>query len=1028
MRGRRGTVRLGGWTLALAQLGLLLLAGSASAGGPISLLTEANLRIDGAAANDNAGISVAAAGDVNGDGRDDIVIGAWNADHNGRTDSGSAYVVYGAAAPSNVDLNSLGSAGFRIDGAAAGDNAGFSVHATDDIDADGRDDIVVGAPNADNNSRTDSGSAYVVYGQQAADPADVDLAQIGTGGSAAARGMRIDGAAAGDVAGVVVAGAGDINHDGRYDVAVAARGADGVISVSRVNAGVVYVVYAQGTGDVPDIDLAGLTGAATTRGMRIEGGSQNSQIGSAVSSVGDFNGDGHDDLAMGAQLDGISATGLAWVIYGQQVADPADVSLAAPGSRGMQVTGAAGNDGLGISVAGAGDFNGDGRSDLIVGALFADNNSRSSSGSAYVIYGEQAADPTDVNLATGSATRWMRIDGASANDRTGASAAGDGDINGDGRDDVLVGAPLADGGGRSDSGSAYAVYGQGTADPADLDLAQITGSAETRGLRIDGASSSNNTVNPAGAGASVAIIADLDADGRAEPAIGAPQADNSGRTDSGSAYVVYGGSRLHHRTTTFTDPPPFGDGDGLAEPGETLQINSRLENLGGASITGISGTMSSTTPGVAIGAPTASWPDIGAGASAQNTPPFTATLSSSYDCTTPLRLSFAVASSSGSPSVPDKLIRIGARSFTTSGDVPKTIPDNNPAGVDSIISGLPGGTVAGLVVRIDGITHTFDADLKITLTHGGKTVVLFNRHGGNGDNITNLVFDDSAATAVSSAAAPFTGTFRPTSTLSDFDGDSTTGAWTLNVSDNAGMDVGTLNSWAIGAFGSCPAPPASPPSIATGAASGVTQDAATLNGDLDANGTATSYAFEWGTTTAYGNQTTPADGGSGTDPVPVSAALSALTPATTYHYRALALRGGMVLATGADQTFTTPAGADGGGGDPGAGGGGGDTGGGGDAGGGSGGGTSADTTPPETRIDAGPASKTRRAKATFAFSADEPATFKCSLDGKGFAPCNSPTTFRVKTGRHKLLVEAIDAAGNVDLTPASRTWKRKRRH
>ncbi len=121
------------------------------------------MRIAAAAATTSTGFSVNGAGDVNGDGRDDVILGSHGADNNSRSNSGSAYVIYGQSANANIDLNAFATAqGFRIDGAATGDNNGISVAGAGDVNGDGRDDVITGAQTADNNSRTDSGSAYVV--------------------------------------------------------------------------------------------------------------------------------------------------------------------------------------------------------------------------------------------------------------------------------------------------------------------------------------------------------------------------------------------------------------------------------------------------------------------------------------------------------------------------------------------------------------------------------------------------------------------------------------------------------------------------------------------------------------------------------------------------------------------------------------------------------------------------------------------------------------------------------------------------
>ena len=148
----------------LAAVSAVALAVLPQQQGSVDLLTQANITLDGAAASDRSGFSVASAGDVNGDGRSDVIVGAPAADPSSRSDAGSSYVIYGSASPSNVDLGSLGSAGFRIDGAAAGDQSGYSVASAGDVNGDGRSDVIVGAPYADPSSRSAAGSSYVIYG------------------------------------------------------------------------------------------------------------------------------------------------------------------------------------------------------------------------------------------------------------------------------------------------------------------------------------------------------------------------------------------------------------------------------------------------------------------------------------------------------------------------------------------------------------------------------------------------------------------------------------------------------------------------------------------------------------------------------------------------------------------------------------------------------------------------------------------------------------------------------------------------
>ena len=212
--------------------------------GRVDLLSQPSLRIDGAAALDQAGASVAGAGDVNGDGLDDLLVGA---PERGPLDAGAAYVVFGRETPENVNLGALGRDGFRITGAAGDDRAGVAVAGAGDVNGDGLDDVLVGADLADNNGRSGSGSAYVVFGRRAAD--NVDLADLGEAG------FRIDGAASSDGAGASVAGAGDMNGDGLDDLLVGAPGGGLLVS-----SGAAYVVFGQETSTNVDLDALGAGG------------------------------------------------------------------------------------------------------------------------------------------------------------------------------------------------------------------------------------------------------------------------------------------------------------------------------------------------------------------------------------------------------------------------------------------------------------------------------------------------------------------------------------------------------------------------------------------------------------------------------------------------------------------------------------------------------------------------------------------------------------------------------------------------
>jgi hypothetical protein len=187
----------------------------------LALLDGANgFRLDGIDAYDGSGSAVAGAGDVNGDGFDDLIVGAQGAGPNGQNRAGEIYVVFGAAggfAPS-LDLASLdGTNGFRLDGIAAYDESGASVAGVGDVNGDAIDDLVLGAPGAMRNGGAFSGASYVLFGSAAAFEANIDLVDLD-----GSNGFRLDGAEPGDSSGFSVEGAGDVNGDGIGDLIVGA--------------------------------------------------------------------------------------------------------------------------------------------------------------------------------------------------------------------------------------------------------------------------------------------------------------------------------------------------------------------------------------------------------------------------------------------------------------------------------------------------------------------------------------------------------------------------------------------------------------------------------------------------------------------------------------------------------------------------------------------------------------------------------------------------------------------------------------
>jgi subtilisin-like proprotein convertase family protein len=366
---------------------------------------------------------------------------------------------------------------------------------------------------------------------------------------------------------------------------------------------------------------------------------------------------------------------------------------------------------------------------------------------------------------------------------------------------------------------------------------------------------------------------------------------------------------------TVSDPAPGGDGDGRAEPGETVALTTTLFNPGPAAVSGLSGTLSSGTATVTAASSAFTPAALATAARATNATPFVATIPQTASCggSVPFTVTAHTDQTAGT-AVAFPLVINGAGTAVDAikNESPAlTVTDNNSNGVVSSIVRADGGAVGDVNVTINSVTHTFDGDLTFKLeSPSGKVVRLVERLGGegnSGDNMQNTVLDDSATGGIIGVPprtapnlAPYTGTFKPIEPLSTFNGEPISGTWKLHVYDLVAGDVGTLAQWTLTI---APQDCTTTPAVTTGDADGVTQTAATLHGNVNPRGTGTQYRFEFGTTDAYGSTTDTVDTGTGVaDGV---APINGLNPSTTYHYRVVALRSGGVAAAGGDKTFTT---------------------------------------------------------------------------------------------------------------------------
>lgn len=449
--------------------------------------------LQGNQASAEAGTSVSSAGDINGDGYSDVLVGA---PYYGPTDAGAAFVYFGSSSGINTVPDDT------LIGTQASANFGISVATAGDVNGDGFSDFLVGAHQHDN-GQTNEGAAFLYYGAASG---------YGTPTPVMLEANKVNA-----MMGYAVAPAGDIDGDGYSDVLCGAR----LYSNGQGYEGAVYIFKGSAAGIV------------TANPQHIESNQADARMGHSIATAGDVNGDGYSDVIIGAYLydNGQKNEGAAMIYHGSSAGLNPTPALTLEGNQTEAW--------FGWAVAAAGDVNGDGYADVIVGGRYFENG-QANEGSAFVYHGSASGlKPTPAStIESNQGNAWL-----------GSAVASAGDVNGDGYSDIIIGAYTYDSG-QTDEGLAMVYHGSASAiEP-------------TPGTTTNGTTYSELSTSMSYAG-------DLNGDGIDDVIAGAPTHDPT--MNLGLVFVYYGtldGLDTPSATILYTEDEYYAYGESVSGAGD----------------------------------------------------------------------------------------------------------------------------------------------------------------------------------------------------------------------------------------------------------------------------------------------------------------------------------------------------------------------------------------------------------------------------------------------------------------------------